>query len=74
MDTKIFKKYRNKKGLTQEAVAREVGLTYKYYQALEHGKYSNPTADVLIKIAKLFGITLDELVGGELPRSKKKAS
>jgi putative transcriptional regulator len=70
METKLFKKLRAKKNLTQEAVARRVGLTYKYYQALEQGKYSNPTAGVLIKLAELFEVSLDELVGRKIPKKK----
>lgn len=51
-------------GMTQQEVAAKLNITYQAYQAYEHG-VSVPTLQNFIKLAKLFDISCDELLGIE---------
>ena len=53
--------YRKKKKLTQDELAKEVGVSQAYSCALEKGQKNNPSVRVLISIAKALDTTLDEL-------------
>ena len=44
--------YRKKKKLTQDELAKEVGVSQAYICALEKGQKNNPSVRVLISIAK----------------------
>ncbi len=46
---------------TQQYVANEIGVTLRAYQQYEQGKYE-PNIEKLIKLANLFGITVDFLI------------
>ena len=46
---------------TQQFVANEIGVTLRAYQQYEQGKYE-PNIEKLIKLANLFGITVDFLI------------
>ena len=48
------------KDMSQEALAREVGVTRQTILMIESGKY-NPTLNLCIEICKTLGSTLDEL-------------
>ena len=48
------------KDMSQEALAREVGVTRQTILMIESGKY-NPTLNLCIEICKALGSTLDEL-------------
>jgi XRE family transcriptional regulator of biofilm formation len=69
-----LKKLRIARNLAQEKVARESGIALSYYRSLEKGRYSNPTLDILTKLSNVLKVSLDELAGRELPRSKKKST
>lgn len=67
MNTKILeklgqnlKKYRLKKGLTQEFLAEKVGIHPTYVDKLESGK-NNPSIKMLYKITRTLEIKLPEL-------------
>ncbi len=67
MNTKILeklgqnlKKYRLKKGLTQEFLAEKVGIHPTYVGKLESGK-NNPSIKMLYKITRTLEIKLPEL-------------
>jgi putative transcriptional regulator len=51
---------RVEKGLTQEQLADEVGVTRQTIGLLEAGKY-NPTLKLCLMLAKVTGKSLDEL-------------
>ena len=70
----IIKKYRKKHGWSQQRLAEEAKLSHGIIQSLEVARVKSPGKIILVKLADAFGITLDELVGRELPRSKKKTS
>lgn len=50
------------KGYTQERLAYESDLSYKYYQQLEGGK-TNPSLIVLIRLCKALDVSLNEIGG-----------
>jgi len=57
-----IKKYRLKAGLTQEKLARETDISYTTLTKMESGVIKNPSVKVVAKIAKVFKISLDDLV------------
>ncbi len=46
--------------MTQEALAKEVGVTRQTINAIEAAKYS-PSLEVAFKIASVFAVSLDEV-------------
>lgn len=46
---------------TQE-LADKVGVSRSYISSLRNGEKSNPTLDIVIKIADVLEVTIDELV------------
>ena len=61
-----LKKYRLSKDLTQREIAEFIGMTANAYQKYELGTRV-PKLDVLIQLADIFHVSLDELVGRKLP-------
>lgn len=59
--------YRNMHKLTQKAVADATGVSLRGYQQYEQGKFE-PNIEKLIRLADTFGISVDELIGHELPQ------
>ena len=53
---------RTTNNFTQGEVALKLGIAYQSYQAYEHGK-TIPTLKNFIKIANLYGVSLDYLIG-----------
>lgn len=54
-------KFRKEKGLTQEELVRLSGVAISQIRRYESGK-SSPSLDVIIKIAKALGTSIDEMV------------
>ena len=52
---------RTEKKLTQKAIAKEVGISWRAYQNYERGT-QEPTLSVLVALADFYDISLDELV------------
>lgn len=52
---------RTKAGWSQEFVARQIGVSRQTIMNWESGE-NNPNVDKAIKLAKLFGVTVDELL------------
>lgn len=65
MFPKKLKTLRTRRGLSQRALAEVLGLTHTHIQNLENGK-SSPGAEVVVKLARLFGVTTDQLLLDEL--------
>ncbi len=59
---KVIKFYRELKHLSQAKLATEIGVSQRNVSYYESGDHV-PPADVLKKLATIFGITVDELVG-----------
>ena len=57
MSPEILLKQRIKKGMSQEEVAKAIGVSQKSYSHYENGT-RNPKIDKIIKLAKLLGIEL----------------
>ena len=53
---------RKKRGLSREAVARALEISSKTYERYEKNE-RDPTAPLMVKLAGVYGVTLDQLVG-----------
>jgi len=53
---------REKKGLSQEKLARLADVSNNTIVNIEAGKQKNPTIDTIRKIAKAFNVSLEELI------------
>jgi len=60
----ILKRVRLEKGLTQKKLAEKLNVTDRSIRDWEN-EQTEPSYDTLIKLADLFDITLDELLGRE---------
>ena len=58
-----LKKLREKKGLSQDRLAKLADVANNTIIKIEQGENINPTLDTLKKIAKALGVGLDELTG-----------
>lgn len=63
---------RHQTGLTQERLAYASGLTRYHYQQLEKGQSrpgapANPSLRTVLALAQALGVTLDDLLPGEVP-------
>ena len=67
---KNLKKLRNKKGWSQERLARESGISFHTLIKIERGSIKNPKLQTLIKLARALGVSLDKLVGSLKKTSK----
>ena len=54
-----IKVYRAMHDLTQEGLANELGVTRQTILAIEKGKY-DPSLELAFKIARFFGVTIEE--------------
>lgn len=53
---------RKDRGISQIALAKEIGISSRIYQEYEYGK-SEPKMSNLVKIADIFDVNLDYLTG-----------
>lgn len=58
--TNSIRPLREKAGLTQADLARQIGVTRQTLIAIEQGKYS-PTLELAFQISRIFGVGLDDL-------------
>ena len=61
--TKTLRKLRKEKGLSQEKLARLADVANNTLIKMESGENQNPTLVTLKKIAKAFGVSVDDLIG-----------
>lgn len=66
-----LKRWRAKRGLTQEALAHEAGITTSYYGQLERGMKS-PTLTVILKLCRAFDCSPGELLSDFTPSVIKR--
>lgn len=57
-----IKKYRKKKGWSQEQLAKESGITYSTLIKIESGANKNPTIKTLQKISTALSVPIDSLL------------
>ena len=58
-----LKKLREKKGLSQDRLAKLADIANNTIIKIEQGENINPTLDTLKKIAKALEISVDDLIG-----------
>ncbi len=59
---KNIKKYRQRRGWSQEELAKRAGISYNTLIKIESGRIKSPTVNTALKIARAFSISLDKLV------------
>lgn len=57
-----IKRIRNKKDLTQDALARKAELPYTTLTKIESNVITKPTIQTVAKIAKGLGVSIDDLI------------
>ncbi len=57
-----IKKYRKKKGISQDKLSKLAGVTYNTIIKIESGATLNPRVDTLRLIAEGLGVTVDNLI------------
>ena len=57
-----IKKYRKKKGITQDKLSKMADITYNTIIKIESGTIQNPTIDTLSKIANALDVKVDDLI------------
>ncbi len=57
-----IKQIRNKKGLTQDTLARKAELPYTTLTKIESNVITRPTIQTVAKIAKGLGVSIDDLM------------
>jgi len=60
--SKIIKKYRENKGLSQEKLARLANVSNNTIVNIEAGKQNNPTIETLKRIAKALNVDVSDLI------------
>ena len=60
-----IKKLRKDYHLSQEQLAQKSGITFSTLSKVETGLNKNPTLETMLKIASVFEVGLDELVGDQ---------
>jgi len=63
MLSKRLKELRKEKGWSQQKLAEKAGLSFNAITKIEQGLAKHPTLKTLVKIADVFRVSLDELVG-----------
>jgi transcriptional regulator with XRE-family HTH domain len=59
--------------LTQEEFSERIGISYKYYQAVETGIKKDLRLSTLERLAKAYGIEVWQLLAPQVPNSKLKS-
>jgi transcriptional regulator with XRE-family HTH domain len=62
---KNLRKFRKKKGWSQERLAREAEISYQTLIKIERGYIKNPKLETLIKLCKALGTSIDKLIGSQ---------
>jgi len=60
-----IKKYRKKKGVSQDKLSKLAGVTYNTIIKIESGATLNPRVETLRLIAKALDVTVDSLLKGK---------
>lgn len=57
-----IKRIAEEKGITMYRVAKDGELSQSYVWELFHGIRQNPSIDIIKKISKILGVSVDELI------------
>ena len=60
-----IKKYRKKRGISQDKLSKLAEVTYNTIIKIESGATLNPRVETLRLIAKALGVTVDNLLNGK---------
>jgi len=63
MLSKRLKALRKEKGWSQQKLAEKTGLSFNAITKIEQGLAKHPTLKTLVKLADVFEISIDKLVG-----------
>jgi transcriptional regulator with XRE-family HTH domain len=58
-----LKELRKRDNITQKALAEIIRVSWRAIQSYELGTATNPTSDILIKLADYFNVSVDYLLG-----------
>jgi transcriptional regulator with XRE-family HTH domain len=61
MLSKKVRELRKKKGFSQEKLARQANISYNTVVKIESGESTNPTTLTMAGIARVLGVSLDDL-------------
>lgn len=67
---KRIKELRDKKGWSQQKLAKTSGVPYKTLVKIEQGSSKQPTLQNIIKLANIFDISIDNLIGRKTNNGK----
>jgi transcriptional regulator with XRE-family HTH domain len=62
----VYKKFRKKKGLSQDKLAKLADVTLTTLVKIESGVNNNPTIKTLEKIADALEVSIDVLIGRKI--------
>jgi XRE family transcriptional regulator, master regulator for biofilm formation len=62
MDGKRLKELRRRKGFTLDTLSEQTGISKSYLSLIERDIQSNPSLDILHRLAKTFDVQVEELV------------
>lgn len=71
MDLRKIKDLREDHDLTQQQIAKILGISQRYYSNLENGSRTM-SADILIMLADYYGVSLDYLANRTVNKDYKK--
>jgi transcriptional regulator with XRE-family HTH domain len=57
-----IKRYRNKLGISQDALSKKADLAFHTIAKIEAGATPNPTIETVKKIADALGVSVDDLI------------
>ncbi len=57
-----IKKFRNKKRITQDTLARKAGITYSTLAKLESNVVKRPSVQIVAKIARALEVSIEKLI------------
>lgn len=66
-----LKRLRKARGLTQQKLAQEAGVSLIVVTKVEQGFTKDPAMSSLVKMADVLGVTIDELIGRTPPKLPK---
>jgi XRE family transcriptional regulator, master regulator for biofilm formation len=70
MGGKRLKELRRRKGFTLDTLSERTGISKSYLSLIERDIHSNPSLDILHKIAKTFDVEVEDLVRTEKNEEK----
>ncbi|MGM0902165.1 MAG: helix-turn-helix domain-containing protein [Bacillota bacterium] len=65
MDGKRLKELRRRKGFTLDTLSERTGISKSYLSLIERDIQTNPSLDILHRLAKTFDVQVEELVKTE---------